>query len=98
VAGGVEVFAGTGGTYILTLRDDGTHLSFASDGTQSWFWDGTYTYTISTITVDDLNHPSPDQRSIDTSTYAVCGNRLFYLGEDPNDPVKATFKRGAQNY
>jgi len=97
VAGGEEVFAGRGVSYILTLKGDGMHSSFGSDGTQTVSWGGAYTYTISTITIDDLNHPNPDERSIDTSTYALCGNRMFWLGDDANDPTRATFKRGARS-
>ena len=98
IVAGEEVFAETGGSYILTLKEDGTHSSLGSDGTQSVSWGGWYTYTISTITIDDSNHPDPDEQGIDTSIYALCGNRMFWLGDDADDPpTKATFKRRARN-
>ncbi len=80
--------------YVMTIRKDGTFSSsvgndngadpvLCKDPPQtSCSWDGTYTYTATTITVDDSNHPDPDERGIDTIAYVRCGGHVFWVGEE----------------
>ena len=78
--------------WIATIRRDGTFSNYVSDDvdhlickdpavppTTSCEWDGTYTYTLTTITLDDSNHPDPENRNEDTSTYIRCGGTLYML-------------------
>lgn len=70
-------------------RSDGTHSVFIPGDVEhlacpvetNCAWDGTYTQTISTITTVEPNHPDPGERGEDTSSYVVCGGRLFTLDE-----------------
>ena len=51
--------------------------------------DGTYTSTITTITVDDRDHPDPEEQNWDTHLYVRCGGKLMFLG----DGGRLTFQR-----
>ncbi len=89
--------------YVVTLRSDSTHSVSVSNDVEHWVckvppqtscqWDGTYTYTPSTITFYEPNHPDPGQGPEDTALYAFCGGSWFLL-DDPNDGgVRITFQR-----
>jgi hypothetical protein len=87
--------------YVMILRNDGTFSNsvgndnaadpvLCKDPPQaSCSWDGTYTYTATTITVDDRGHPDPDERNFDTHLYVRCGGKLMFLG----DGGRLTFQR-----
>lgn len=91
--------------YVMVLRDDGTFSSsvgnddagdpvLCKDPPQaSCSWDGTYEYTATTITVDDTNHPDPDERSVDTILYVRCGGKLIYVGDEDSGGMQLVFRR-----
>jgi len=60
-------------------------------------WKGTYTYTATTIKLIEWDHPDPDNRGEDTSLYAICGGKMFWLeGGDEDGGVagmRATFQK-----
>ena len=90
---GDDVFLAGDLQYVMILRKDGTFSNsvgndnaadplLCKDPPQaSCSWDGTYTSTLTTITVDDLNHPDPDERGLDTHSYVRCGGRLMFVEE-----------------
>ena len=91
--------------YVMILREDGTFSSsvgndnavdpvLCKDPPQtSCSWDGTYTYTAAAITVDDSNHPDPDERGIDTILYVRCGGKLIYVGEEDEGGMQLVFRK-----
>jgi hypothetical protein len=91
--------------YVMILRDDGTFSSSvgnddASDPVlckdppqASCSWNGTYTYTATAITVDDSNHPDPEERGLDTILYVRCGGKLIYLGDEESGGMQLVFSR-----
>jgi hypothetical protein len=92
--------------FIATYRSDGTHsVSVVNDvqglicgGQTSCEWEGTYTYTATTITHVELDHPDPDEAGEDTAFYAFCGGKWFLLdsaGEEGG--VKLTFVRARRD-
>jgi hypothetical protein len=87
--------------WIMTLGRDGNFSNYISNDvdhlickdpavppTTSCEWSGPYTYTLTTITFDDSNHPDPGNRSVDTSMYIRCGGTLYML-----DDARLTFQR-----
>ena len=98
---GDDVFLAGDLRYVMILRKDGTFTNsvgndnaadplLCKDPPQtSCSWDGTYTYTATTITVDDYGHPDPDERGLDTHLYVRCGGNLTFLG----DGRRLTFQR-----
>ncbi len=80
--------------YVMILTSDGTYSNsvgndnaadpvLCKDPPQtSCSWVGTYTSTLTEITVDDSNHPDPDQSPIDTHSYVRCGGKLMFLDGD----------------
>jgi hypothetical protein len=88
---GDEVFDERGILLIVTYRSDGTHSRSVSNDVEglvcvdqtSCEWDGTYTAT--TITHVEPDHPDPEEAGEDTGFYSFCGGKWFYLdsaGED----------------
>ena len=87
--------------YVMILRSDGTFSnSIGNDNAAdpvicidppqtSCSWDGTYTSTLTEITVDDSNHPDPSQSPVDTHSYVRCGGKLMFLDGDG----RLTFQR-----
>ena len=105
--GNEEAFSGSPPLHlqwIVTLRPDGTFSHYISNDLDhlicrdpdvppvtSCEWDGTYTYTLTTITFDDWDHPDPENRGWDTSMYIRCGGALYML-----DDARLTFQRTGQ--
>ncbi len=94
--------------YVLTFWDDGTFSVSVSNDLEQWVckdppqtsctWSGTYTYTRTTITFDDRNHPDPDERSVDTGLYTPCAGKLIYMDDPaPEGGSKLTFQRTRQD-
>ena len=75
-------------TYSNSVGNDTDHLICQPPET-SCAWGGTYTSTVTTITVDDRNHPDPEERNFDTHLYVRCGGKLMFLG----DEARLTFQR-----
>jgi hypothetical protein len=61
------------GDYSVAVSDDDGHLLCKSPQT-SCAWTGTYTYTASSITFDEVGGPEPGE---DSMGYAFCGGRLI---------------------
>ena len=78
---------GADGTYSNSVGNDPDHLICQSE--TSCAWGGTYTSTITTITVDDRDHPDPEEQNWDTHLYVRCGGKLMFLG----DGGRLTFQR-----
>ena len=102
VVGSEELFVGSGLRYIMTFRNDGTHsVSVSNDvdnlvcPTQtSCEWNGWYTYTGTTITTLEPNHPDPGEQGEDTASYAFCGGTLIFMDHaDEGDGIRLTYKR-----
>ena len=103
VVGDDELVAGTGIRFIMTFRSDGTHSVSVSNDTEnlvcpepqtSCGWDGTYTYTGTTLTTREPNHPDPGEAGEDTSLYAICGGKLIFMdGADEGGGFRLTFQR-----
>lgn len=101
VLGDNEILGGL--QYFLTLRGDGTHsVSVSNDmehlvcpATQtSCEWDGTYTYTATTITFDEPDHPDPGEAGEDTGLYALCGGKLIQMDYADDDAgIRVTYQR-----
>ena len=91
--------------YVMILKADGTFSSSVGNDNaadpalckdppqSSCSWDGTYTSTLTTLTVDDRNHPDPDERSIDTILYVRCGGKLIWTGEEDLGGMQLVFRR-----
>jgi hypothetical protein len=61
-------------------------------------WGGTYTYTRTTYTTDEPDHPNPEERGEDTGMYAFCGNELIRMDSGGDDPaVRAVFERARRD-
>jgi len=69
---------GADGTYSNSIGNDSDHLICQPPETNC-AWDGTYTSTVTTITVDERNHPDPDEQNFDTHMYVRCGGKLMFL-------------------
>ena len=100
VVGDEELLAGTSIMYIMTFRSDQTHsVSVSNDaeglvcGETSCEWDGEYAYTGTTLTTLEPNHPDPDERGEDTSSYVFCGGRLIFMDSDGEVGIRLTLKR-----
>ena len=102
VVGSEELFVGSGLLYIMTFRSDGTHsVSVSNDvegvvcGEPSCAWDGWYTYTGTTITTLEPNHPDLEERGEDTALYARCPGRLMFLdsSDDGDVGIRLTYQR-----
>ena len=78
---------GADGTYSNSVGNDPDHLICQSE--TSCAWGGTYTSTITSLTVDDRDHPDPDEQGWDTHEYVRCGGKLMFLG----DGGRLTFQR-----
>lgn len=101
VVGDEDLLAGkTSILYIMTFRSDRTHsVSVSNDaeglvcGAPSCEWDGFYTYTGTTLTTLEPNHPDPEERGEDTSSYVFCGGRLIFMDSDGEVGIRLTLKR-----
>jgi len=105
VVGSEEMVAERGGIrYIMTFRSDLSHSVSVSNDTEyvvcpepqtSCGWDGTYTYTGTTMTTVEPNHPDPEEQGEDTALYARCGSTLFFLdsSDDGDVGIRITFQR-----
>lgn len=101
VVGSEELFVGSGMQYTMFFRSDGTHsVSMVNDvdnivcPTQtSCEWDGSYSYTGTTLTTIEPNHPDPDERGEDTSAYVFCGGRLIFMDSSGDDGIRLIFRR-----
>ena len=92
-----------GEQYIMTFRGDGTHSVTVVYDTRhlvcpephtSCSWDGTYTYTRTTLTTVEPNHPDPGEQGEDTSSYTFCGGKLIAMDHGgEGDGVRLTFQR-----
>lgn len=85
---------------ILTFRTDNTY-SLSATNTSGGFVceepqtsctiNGTYEYTATTITLNEVDGPEPGP---DTGLYALCGGRLIYMDFEGNgDGIRFTFGR-----
>ena len=83
---------------IVTYRSDGTSsVAVSNDLTHqiceapqtSCTWDGTYTYTATEITGNEVGGPEPGE---DTGHYAFCGNRLIYMDSGYRNTYKKVSK------
>jgi len=99
VVGDEDLLAGTSILYIMTFRSDRTHsVSVSNDaeglvcGETSCEWDGAYAYTRTTLTTLEPNHPDPDERGEDTSSYVFCGGRLIFM-DSGEVGIRLTLKR-----
>jgi hypothetical protein len=80
-------------SFIMNFLSDGRHsVSVAGDVDHlvcpvntSCSWSGTYTYTGTTLTTVEPNHPDPGEQGADTSLYAVCANKLIFMDEADDD-------------
>jgi hypothetical protein len=106
VVGDDELHPGRHFSFIMTLWSDGTHsVSVSGDADNlvcqadtSCGWSGTYTYTGTTITTDEPEHPDPGERGEDTSLYAFCANKLIFMDEADDDAgFRLTFERTRRN-
>jgi hypothetical protein len=95
-----ERLVGTGLLYFMTFRSDLTHsVSVSNDaeglvcGETSCEWNGSYSYTRTTLTTIEPNHPDPDERGEDSSSYVFCGGRLIFMDSDGDFGLRLTFKR-----
>ena len=102
VVGDEELVAGTDIRYIMTFRSDRTHsVSVSNDvegvvcGETSCEWDGPYWYAATTITLDESDHPDPDEANEDTHLYTRCGGTLFFLdfSDDGDVGIRITYQR-----
>ena len=100
VVGDDERLVGTGLLYFMTFRSDLTHsVSVSNDaeglvcGETSCEWNGSYSYTRTTLTTIEPNHPDPDERGEDSSSYVFCGGRLIFMDSDGDFGLRLTFKR-----
>jgi hypothetical protein len=103
VVGDVELNVGTSVLYIMTFRSDGTHsVSVSNDiehlvcpGPQTGCaWDGLYSYTGTTITTLEPNHPDPGEAGEDTFLYANCSGKLIFMDHtDEEEGIRLTFQR-----
>ena len=103
VVGDEELVAGTDIRYIMTFRSDRTHSVSVSNapeglicGETSCEWDGFYDYTVTTLTTLEPNHPEPDERGEDSSSYVFCGGRLVFMDSDGDVGIRLTLKRTGQ--
>jgi len=101
VVGDDELFPGRGFSYLMTFWSDGKHsVSVSGDvdhlvcGAQtSCSWSGTYTYTGTTFTTVEPNHPDPGEQGEDTGFYAFCGNKLIVMDEGDGAGIRLTLER-----
>ena len=95
-----ELVTPNGLSLILSFRSDGAYSWSATNDFDYVFCDspetsctvsGTYTYTRTTITLDEEVGPEPGP---DTGLYALCGGQLIYM-DDPSEEggTRLTFKR-----
>ena len=104
VLGDDELNVGTDLLYIITFRSDEDfsvsvsndvdHL-VCQDPDTSCEWDGPYWYTATTITLDESDHPDPDEANEDTHLYTRCGGTLFFLdfSDDGDVGIRITYQR-----
>jgi len=90
--------------YIQTFWSDGSHSVSVSGDTDhlvcpfpdtSCGWGGSsYTYTGTTITTVEPNHPDPEEQGPDTALYAFCANKLIFMDSaDDGTGYRMTFER-----
>jgi len=104
VVGDDELLIGSGLQYIMTFRSNGKHsVSVSNDVDQlvctvppqtSCKWRGEYSYSATTLTTLEPNHPDPDERGEDTSSYVFCDGTLIFMDHgDEGEGFRLTFKR-----
>lgn len=93
-------------SYVMTFWSDGTHsVSVSGDldhlicGAQDTAcgWSGTYSYTGTTITTVEPDHPDPGERGADTGFYAFCANKLIAMDEGDGAGIRLTYERTRQD-
>ncbi len=103
--GEVELIPGPHFQFIQTFSSDGTRSVSVSGDTDylvcpfpdtSCSWSGSScTYTATTITTLEPDHPDPGERGEDTSLYVLCANKLFFMDrvDDGAGGFRLTFER-----
>ena len=82
------------GTQSISVSNDLEHL-FCEEPQTSCTWCGTYSYSRTTVTLDEEGGPEPGP---DTMLYARCGGRLILMDYGDNDDgVRLTFVRARRD-
>jgi hypothetical protein len=109
IFGEVELLPGPHFRFIQTFWSDGSASTSVSGDTdhlicpspnESCSWSGSfYTYTATTLTTLEPNHPDPGEQGEDTSLYAFCANKLFFMDtlDDGEGGFRMTFERTRRN-
>ncbi|MGD8699437.1 MAG: hypothetical protein PVJ43_09115 [Gemmatimonadales bacterium] len=110
VLGDDELVPGSHFSYVMTFWGDGTHSASVSGDFDhlvcgapdtSCDWSGMYSYTGTTLTTVEPDHPDSGERGEDTSLYAVCGNKLIFMDEagdeDERVGIRLTLQRTRQD-
>jgi len=79
-------------THSVAVSGDVDHLVCPAPAT-SCGWSGMYTFTGTSITTVEPNHPDPGEQGEDTAFYTFCSNKLIFMDEGDGDGLKLTFER-----